>query len=126
PWLPPPDYRTLYYPDDRDPYDPNNDSMTEAWTWEPFKWYFHDWMPGVTDVDYVINLYEGEVTYLDHKLQEVFDVLEPVKDNTLLIITADHGEILNEQLGWFDHHGLYEQTTRVPLIMRYPDRLPAG
>ena len=25
----------------------------------------------------------------------------------LVIVTADHGEVLNEQLGYFDHHGLY-------------------
>ena len=33
-----------------------------------------------------------------------------------MIVTADHGEILNEQLGYYDHHGLYEGNIHVPLI----------
>lgn len=126
PLLPPPEYRNLYYPADRDPYDPDNHSMDEAWSWEPFKWYFHDWMPGVTDADYVVNLYDGEVTYQDHHLGKVFEALAPVWDDTLVIVTADHGEILNDQLGYFDHHGLYDANVRVPLIMSWPRNLPAG
>ncbi|HVX44537.1 MAG TPA: sulfatase, partial [Mycobacteriales bacterium] len=126
PLLPPEEYRNLYYPADKDPYDVDNHSMDEAWSWEPFKWYFHDWMPGITDADYVINLYDGEVTYMDNQLARVFAALEPVQDDTLLIITADHGEILNDHLGYFDHHGLYEGDVRVPLIMRWPGKLPAG
>jgi arylsulfatase A-like enzyme len=126
PLLPPPEYQSLYYPNGRDPYDPNNHSMDEAWSWEPFKWYFHDWMPGVTDADYLINLYDGEVTYLDSQLAHVFEALAPIREDTIVIITADHGENLNEQLGYFDHHGLYEQNIRVPLIISWPGHLPAG
>jgi arylsulfatase A-like enzyme len=126
PLLPPPEYRQLYYSNDRDPYDPDNHSMDEAWNWEPFKWYFHDWMPGVTDADYLINLYDGEVTYLDSQLVHIFEALAPIRNDTIVIITADHGENLNEQLGYFDHHGLYEQNIRVPLIISWPGHLPAG
>jgi arylsulfatase A-like enzyme len=100
--------------------------MDEAWTWEPFKWYFHEWMPGVTDAAYVINLYDGETAYMDRHLRPVFQALAPVQDRTLVIVTADHGEILNEQLGYFDHHGLYEGNVRVPLILYWPGKLPAG
>lgn len=123
PLLPPPGYQDLFY--DGDPYRSDNRSMDEAWSWEPFKWYFHDWMPGVTDSDYVVNLYDGEIRYMDHHLSRVFDALESVRDDTLVLITADHGEILDDQLGYFDHHGLYDPTVRVPLIMSHP-ALPAG
>ena len=126
PYLPPPPYRDKFYPKDRDPYDPNNHSMDEAWTWEPFKWYFHEWMPGVTDAEYVINLYDGEIAYMDRHLRPVFQALAPVQNHTLVIVTADHGEVLNEQLGYFDHHGLYEGNVRVPLILYWPGKLPAG
>ncbi|HZR41591.1 MAG TPA: sulfatase [Ktedonobacteraceae bacterium] len=124
PYLPPPPYTRKFYPEGRDPYDVNNHSMDEAWTWEPFKWYFHEWMPGVTDVEYVINLYDGETAYMDHHLRRVFKALEPVQQDTLVIVTADHGEILNEQLGYFDHHGLYEGNIHVPLILYWPGKLP--
>lgn len=126
PYLPPPGYDFLYYDRDRDPYDPDNHSMDEAWSWEPFKWYFHDWMPGVTDADYVVNLYDGEIRYMDDHLARVFAALEPVRDDTIVVITADHGEVLNEQLGYFDHHGLYEGNIHIPLIISWPGTLPAG
>jgi arylsulfatase len=126
PYLPPAPYRRKFYPADRDPYDVQNHSLDEAWSWEPFKWYFHQWMPGVTDADYVINLYDGETAYMDRHLRPVFQALAPALDDTLVIITADHGEVLNEQLGYFDHHGLYEGNVHVPLIFSWPGKLPAG
>ena len=126
PYLPPSPYRRKFYPKDRDPYDLNNHSMDEAWTWEPFKWYFHDWMPGVTDAEYVINLYDGETAYMDRHLRSVFAALAPLQQETLVIITADHGEILNEQSGYFDHHGLYEGNVHVPLLLYWPGALPRG
>ncbi len=126
PYLPPPAYRNKFYPKDRDPYDPNNHSMDEAWSWDVFKWYFHEWMPGVTDAEYVINLYDGETAYMDRHLRTIFKALAPIQDETLVILTADHGEILNEQLGYFDHHGLYEGNVHVPLIFYWPGKLPAG
>ena len=126
PYLPPPGYTRKFYPKDRDPYDVDNHSLDEAWSWEPFKWYFHEWMPGVTDAEYVNNLYDGETAYMDRHLRPVFKALEPVQDDTLVILTADHGEILNEQLGYYDHHGLYEGNIHVPLIMFWPGKLPRG
>ena len=126
PYLPPRPYERKFYPKDRDPYDPKNHSMDEAWSWEAFKWYFHDWMPGVTDAEYVINLYDGETAYMDRHLKRIFAALRPVQDETLVILTADHGEILNEQLGYFDHHGLYEGNIHVPLILYWPGKLPKG
>ncbi|MGW5364557.1 sulfatase family protein [Actinopolymorpha pittospori] len=126
PYLPPPGYEDLYTDSERDPYDQDNHSMDEAWTWEPFKWYFHDWMPGVTDAEHVVSLYDGEIRYMDSYLAKVFAALEPVHDDTIVVITADHGEVLNEQLGYFDHHGLYEGNVHIPLIMSWPGKLPAG
>jgi arylsulfatase A-like enzyme len=126
PYLPPPPYRHRFYAKDRDPYALDNHSMDEAWSWEPFKWYFHQWMPGVTDADYVVNLYDGETAYMDRHLRTIFGALAPRQDETLIIVTADHGEILNEQLGYFDHHGLYEGDIHIPLILYWPGKFPSG
>jgi uncharacterized sulfatase len=71
-------------------------------------------------------MYDAELAYEDHLLRWLFDYLdEPqVRDNTLVIITSDHGEGLN-------HHGFvghslvaYDDLIRVPLIVRYPPRYP--
>ncbi|WP_395094029.1 sulfatase [Armatimonas sp.] len=126
PYLPPADFRTMFYPKDADPYDVNNHSMDKAWNDEMFQWYFHDWMPGVTDSSYVNALFDAETAYMDWQLRRLFAALEPIKDDTLIVITADHGEILDEQLGFYDHHGLYEGNVHIPLILIWPGKLPAG
>lgn len=126
PYLPPFPYRDRFYEAGSDPYDPGNHSMDEAWSWEPFKWYFHEWIPGVTDAAYVNSLYDGEIAYMDQHLRRIFDALGPRIDDTLVIVTADHGEVLNDQLGYYDHHGLYDTNIRVPLIFCWPGKLPAG
>lgn len=126
PYLPPPPYRGMFYPADRDPYDPGNHSMDPAWQDDMFKWYYHDWMPGVTDSTYVNALYDAETRYMDDQLQRLFAALEPLQSETLVLVTADHGEILDEQLGFYDHHGLYEGNVRVPLFLYWPGQLPAG
>ncbi|MER3404571.1 MAG: sulfatase [Chloroflexota bacterium] len=128
PYLPPPPYNRRYYPRDRDPYDPNNHSMDPVWAFEPFKWYFYSWMAGVTDIKYPVALYEGEVAYMDRHLRPVFERFADhgLLDETVFIITADHGEVLDEHEGYFDHHGLYECNVRVPLIFYAPKLLPRG
>jgi arylsulfatase len=126
PYLPPEEYRRRYYPEEGDPYDEDNRSMDPAWEWEPFKWYFHEWMPGVTDSGYVNNLYDGETRYMDDHLRPLFDALAPVRDDTLVILTADHGEVLDDHDGFYDHHGLYDANVRVPLVLSWPGRLPEG
>jgi arylsulfatase A-like enzyme len=47
-------------------------------------------------------------------------------EDTLVIATSDHGEILDKHPGQFDHHGLYDDNIRVPLIIRFPGDEHAG
>ena len=58
----------------------------------------------------------------------IFNALEAhgVMDETIVILNGDHGETLYDHECWFDHHGLYDVTLHVPLIIRYPGRIPAG
>jgi arylsulfatase A-like enzyme len=42
----------------------------------------------------------------------------------MLLFTSDHGEELDEHGCWFDHHGLYDTNTRIPLIVRLPGVVP--
>jgi arylsulfatase A-like enzyme len=41
-------------------------------------------------------------------------------EDTLLVITSDHGDSLTEHEIYFDHHGLYDESTHVPLFLHYP------
>jgi arylsulfatase A-like enzyme len=67
--------------------------------------------------------YDGEINYMDEHLQRLFDAMKRLGlwDRSLIIVLSDHGEILDDHVGHFDHQGLYEGDIRVPLIMRFPD-----
>jgi arylsulfatase len=72
--------------------------------------------------------YDGAIRYVDNEIGRLMDTLKKyrIADQTLVIITSDHGESLTEHGIYFDHHGLYEVSIHVPLIMRYPEALPRG
>ena len=71
--------------------------------------------------------YDASSHYVDKALEMLYENLEHlgVLDETLLIVTSDHGESLTEHGIFFDHHGLYDVTIRVPLMM-YSGALPQG
>ncbi|MDW8206974.1 MAG: sulfatase, partial [Chloroherpetonaceae bacterium] len=126
PYLPPPPFDRMFYQGDE--RDPNNRSMDALWQFEPFRWYFHEWMPGVTDIAFPKAQYDASIAYMDVCLAHLLTRMDELglTPDTLLVITADHGEELDEHAHWFDHHGLYDTNLHVPLILRCPDRLPAG
>jgi arylsulfatase A-like enzyme len=75
-----------------------------------------------------IDEYDGAIAYDDDRLQRLMDELRRrhLMDNTLLIVTADHGEGLGEH-GLFKHGtALYYPLIHVPLIFYWPTHLPAG
>ncbi len=80
------------------------------------------------DVEQLVNAYDAEIRALDDELGLFFRKLknEGVYDNSIIIITADHGESFLEH-GKFDHgNGLYDEVLRVPLIIRFPKMQYAG
>ena len=46
-------------------------------------------------------------------------------DRTLVVVTSDHGEAFGEHGFYAIHRTIYEETLRIPLILRYPGRIPA-
>ncbi len=127
PYLPPAPYeRAFYHGNEKDPKNP---SMKPVMEFKPFRDFFASWMPpGITDKDYVIAQYDGAVAYMDAAIETIFTALEAkgLADNTIVVVNGDHGETLYEHDCYFDHHGLYECTLTVPLILRYPGRVPSG
>lgn len=74
------------------------------------------------DVDDLLKLYDGEIGFTDHYIGKVLDELEKqnILDETIVVITADHGEAFGEH-GRFGHHPyLYDELLRVPLIVHVP------
>lgn len=80
------------------------------------------------DWAHVLALYAAEMAWTDAQIGRVLDALERrgELDETLVIVTADHGEEFFEH-GHLGHRiDVHEVSMRVPLLVRYPDRVPAG
>jgi arylsulfatase A-like enzyme len=73
--------------------------------------------------------YDAEVRYVDDHVRAVVEKLQSrgLWEETLFVLTADHGEGLGEH-GYYFQHGWfsYADCTWVPLILRAPGRLPGG
>ncbi len=83
------------------------------------------WSP--TQIQGAIDAYDGAIAYLDAEITTLLDSLagRGVLDNTIVIITSDHGEEFNEH--GLIHHGnsLYRPSLSIPLLIRWPGRVPA-
>jgi len=103
-----PFYLYVHYMDVHSPYDG--------------KWYplFNSKIyPTQSRKEKIVNIYNGRIVYVDRQINRIWEYLNQtnLSKNTLLIITADHGE------EFFDHerrghnHTLYDELIRIPLIM---------
>ena len=73
-------------------------------------------------------LYDNEVTYNDQYLGELLKYLrdKEMLDDTLLIITGDHGDEFWDHGRCGHGSGVYQELVWVPLVLRYPKLFPAG
>jgi len=127
PYLPPAPFERMFYHGKE--CDPKNRSMDPVMAFKPFCDFFASWMPpGITDKDYVIAQYDGEVAYMDAAIATILTTLETrgLLEDTIVVINSDHGETLYDHDCYFDHHGIYDTVLHVPLIIRYPSRIPEG
>lgn len=76
----------------------------------------------IPNLQYVADCYDAEVAYLDQQVGRLLDHLAALRalDDTVVVLFADHGEVMTEHDAWFDHAGLYESVVHVPLLMRGP------
>jgi arylsulfatase A-like enzyme len=71
----------------------------------------------------IIDLYDGEIKYVDEGLiKPLINKLKESKlyDQTMIIFTSDHGEEFFEHGGWEHGHNLYNESIRIPLIIKFP------
>lgn len=86
----------------------------ENWTWR-------DWLP-------VVRLYHSFVAELDRHIGRVLDHLDArgLSGETLVIYSTDHGDFCGGHGLMDKHFTMYDDILRVPLILRWPGRIPAG
>lgn len=121
-----PEHRMYYY---GDPRDPAHSSMASQYS-HPV-WRLDDpgsWVYGITDYDYFIREYGSEITSLDRQIGRLMNALDRLgmRDNTLIVVTSDHGESFGEHGVHFDHWTLHWEDIHVPLIISHPRVLPHG
>lgn len=112
PYDPPSDF-DLFYPEYRGRYDVTKLYMQDGTLPEAEE-----------DVRHVIAKYDGEIHYADFVISQVLAELEQLQllEETILIVTSDHGEEFLEH-GCFDHtRTLYDELMHVPLLVRLPRR----
>ncbi|MCK9460805.1 MAG: sulfatase-like hydrolase/transferase [Proteobacteria bacterium] len=117
PYMPPREYRAKY---DDDPYTGPVEPTRTAELLEKIK--VGAIRLSLRDKQRLEALYDGEISYHDDHLARMFEAFEGagLLDDSLVVITSDHGE------EFFDHgsvghgHSMYEELLHVPLIIRPP------
>lgn len=129
----------LYYYDPHTPYDPPepydtlyDSTYTGTLTAEVYG-HGHpvvggEIVPTPRDIEHLIALYDGDISYWDFKLGEMLDHLESlgIMDNSIVVFTSDHGQMFGEHGKWVHRNSLYEEVLRVPFLLSYPGTLTAG
>jgi arylsulfatase A-like enzyme len=86
--------------------------------------------PAVTHerLDGLLGMYAGEVAFSDDLVGSVVQQLrdEGIFNQSLVVVSSDHGEEFFEQDRFVHGHSLYLEQMHVPLIMRWPGRIPEG
>jgi arylsulfatase A-like enzyme len=126
PYDPPEPYGRLYDPDYTGPFHPFTQShgvaVLRALQETPPREIFTP-----RDLEHLVALYDGGVAFQDEMLGALLDRLDAlgVGDDTLVIVTSDHGEELYDH-GVFEHDWMFNTNLVVPLVVRLPGRARAG
>ncbi len=77
------------------------------------------------EVAEVLDDYDATIAYVD---SEIGRALEQVKkaglyEDALIIVLSDHGEAMNEHEAWGHGRNVFEETTRIPFLVKFPSSL---
>lgn len=88
---------------------------------------FDDVAPTDENIQTLRSVYLGLATEVDHHIGRVIQFLKDTDqyDTTLVVITADHGELLGDHFGW-GKMSVYDAAFRTPLMIRMPGLTNAG
>ena len=80
------------------------------------------------DLQHIIALYDGEIAWTDMHVGKILDDLDALglREHTIVMLLSDHGEEFFEHHSKGHRHTLYDELIRVPLLVRYPGKVPSG
>ncbi|MFT5357770.1 MAG: choline-sulfatase [Polyangiales bacterium] len=81
-----------------------------------------------SDVRRLTALHDGEITQHDRHFATFLAKLDELglSENTIVVVTSDHGEEFNEHGSWGHGHSVFQELLHVPLAMRWPGVTDAG
>ena len=74
------------------------------------------------DVQRLVDLYDGEIAYVDQQFGQLLDFMRAAGqyDDTLIVVAGDHGEAFGEHGDFVHGHLAYEEIMHVPLLIKFP------
>jgi arylsulfatase A-like enzyme len=119
PYAPPEEYRSLYHEGLASPRPENTAVVT-----------FFRRKGGVEPevLEYLVALYDAEIRFLDDELARLFEAVRESAHgrNTIVVVTADHGEEFQDHGGLSHGTHLHEELLRIPLIFWWPEHIAPG
>ena len=126
PWNPPQEYRERFL--DQPVVQPEVDRLSQLWL--PFARQYTMGLlmmpPG--ELTTLAALYDGEIAYADYRLGRILEGIddEGLGENLAVFVTSDGGEDLGEHGLIADPSSLFDTIIHVPLVAKWPGRIPAG
>jgi arylsulfatase A-like enzyme len=78
--------------------------------------------PTAERLAFEMSMYDGEIRYVDDQLARLYGILDGLglQENTVIMVTSDHGEEFGERGSWGHGHTLFEEQVHVPLLVTGP------
>ena len=88
----------------------------------------HDRKYRAHEIQQLQDAYDSCIAYLDNEIGLLLDELKEknILENTVVIVTSDHGEQFGEHGLMYHVNSLYRQLLQVPLLISFPKSTPAG
>lgn len=79
-----------------------------------------------TDLNFYITRYDQEIRFVDAEIKKLMDNFDRLGllNNTIIVITSDHGVEFLEHGGWDMGKNLHDENLHIPLIIKLPSKLP--